>query len=202
MTCRSSPSAGEDKPKYFGNFPYPYMNGMLHLGHAFTLTKVPQSPLQPPSASSFLSAPLPCRNAAPQDEWATSKSPLFPPCGLSLQLEFATAFHRLQGKNSLFPQGFHCTGMPIKVGVAISRSPPPIAEELPGLPLVAPWASRVSSCCPPGRYEYLTSLWYHDAHRRRPVPTSWTGSCRSTAAPRCSRSRRSRLKRRRPQRRR
>mmetsp|Transcript_17368 Transcript_17368/g.48365 ORF Transcript_17368/g.48365 Transcript_17368/m.48365 type:complete len:1080 (-) Transcript_17368:364-3603(-) len=63
-----APPEGEEKPKYFGNFPYPYMNGMLHLGHAFTLSK----------------------------------------------LEFATAFHRLCGKNSLFPQGFHCTGMPIK----------------------------------------------------------------------------------------
>ena len=26
--------------KFFGNFPYPYMNGMLHLGHAFSLSKV------------------------------------------------------------------------------------------------------------------------------------------------------------------
>jgi len=63
-----APPEGEDAPKFFGNFPYPYMNGMLHLGHAFTLSK----------------------------------------------LEFITAFHRLLGKNSLFPQGFHCTGMPIK----------------------------------------------------------------------------------------
>ena len=44
------------------------MNGMLHLGHAFSLSK----------------------------------------------LEFAAAFHRLCGKNVLFPQGFHTTGMPIK----------------------------------------------------------------------------------------
>jgi len=44
------------------------MNGMLHLGHAFSLSK----------------------------------------------LEFASAFHRLCGKNVLFPQGFHTTGMPIK----------------------------------------------------------------------------------------
>jgi hypothetical protein len=27
-------------PKFFGNFPYPYMNGLLHLGHAFTISKV------------------------------------------------------------------------------------------------------------------------------------------------------------------
>ncbi len=32
-----------------------------------------------------------------------------------LQLEFACAYHRLTGKRVLFPQGFHCTGMPIKV---------------------------------------------------------------------------------------
>ena len=28
------------KPKWFGTFPYPYMNGLLHLGHAYTATKV------------------------------------------------------------------------------------------------------------------------------------------------------------------
>ena len=34
--------AGEEAPngKFFGNFPYPYMNGLLHLGHAFSLSKV------------------------------------------------------------------------------------------------------------------------------------------------------------------
>ncbi|GAB5366064.1 hypothetical protein AAMO2058_001112200 [Amorphochlora amoebiformis] len=30
---------GEAKPKYFVTFPFPYMNGMLHLGHAFSLSK-------------------------------------------------------------------------------------------------------------------------------------------------------------------
>ncbi|KAJ1908902.1 cytosolic leucyl tRNA synthetase [Tieghemiomyces parasiticus] len=55
-------------PKYFANFPFPYMNGRLHLGHAFSISKV----------------------------------------------EFATGFERLNGKNVLFPFGFHVTGMPIK----------------------------------------------------------------------------------------
>lgn len=44
------------------------MNGLLHLGHAFSLSK----------------------------------------------LEFAAAYHRMCGKKVLFPQAFHCTGMPIK----------------------------------------------------------------------------------------
>ncbi|KAJ3575430.1 hypothetical protein NP233_g1086 [Leucocoprinus birnbaumii] len=30
----------ENYPKWFGNFPYPYMNGSLHLGHAFTISKI------------------------------------------------------------------------------------------------------------------------------------------------------------------
>ena len=34
-------------------------------------------------------------------------------CG-TVQLEFACAYHRLCGQRVLFPQGFHCTGMPIK----------------------------------------------------------------------------------------
>ena len=39
---RPPPFAGQDAPegKFFGNFPYPYMNGLLHLGHAFSLSKV------------------------------------------------------------------------------------------------------------------------------------------------------------------
>lgn len=54
--------------KFMCTFPYPYMNGRLHLGHAFSLTKC----------------------------------------------EFAVRYQTLKGKTSLFPFGFHCTGMPIK----------------------------------------------------------------------------------------
>lgn len=72
-----APAQGSGTPaeKFFGTFPYPYMNGVLHLGHAFSLSK----------------------------------------------LEFASAYHRLCGKNVLFAQGFHCTGMPIKVRRAVGR---------------------------------------------------------------------------------
>lgn len=33
------PADGNEQPKYFVTFPYPYMNGSLHLGHGFTLSK-------------------------------------------------------------------------------------------------------------------------------------------------------------------
>lgn len=41
-------SAGQQasEGKFFGNFPYPYMNGLLHLGHAFSLSKVHSCTLQ------------------------------------------------------------------------------------------------------------------------------------------------------------
>lgn len=58
----------EKYPKFFGCFAYPYMNGILHAGHAFTISKI----------------------------------------------EFIAGTERMQGKNVLFPLGFHCTGMPIK----------------------------------------------------------------------------------------
>lgn len=58
----------EKHPKYFGCFAYPYMNGTIHAGHSYTISKT----------------------------------------------EFTAGFARLAGKRSLFPLGFHCTGMPIK----------------------------------------------------------------------------------------
>lgn len=39
------------------------------------------------------------------------------------KIEFATGFERMQGKRSLFPVGFHCTGMPIKVSCVLSIPP-------------------------------------------------------------------------------
>lgn len=35
-----------------------------------------------------------------------------------MQLIFSCAYHKLEGKHVLFAQGFHCTGMPIKVRAA------------------------------------------------------------------------------------
>ena len=38
----------------------------------------------------------------------------YSPSRCPLQLEFASAYHRLKGEEVLFPFAFHCTGMPIK----------------------------------------------------------------------------------------
>jgi hypothetical protein len=37
-----APEGGSPVPegRFFGNFPYPYMNGVLHLGHAFSISKL------------------------------------------------------------------------------------------------------------------------------------------------------------------
>lgn len=56
-----------DSKKFFVTFPYPYMNGRLHLGHLFSATRA----------------------------------------------EFAVGYHLMRGDSSLFPFGFHVTGMPI-----------------------------------------------------------------------------------------
>lgn len=64
----NAPTDGQHHEKFMVTFPYPYMNGRLHLGHLFTMAKA----------------------------------------------EFATRYHRMLGEYSLFPFGFHCTGMPIK----------------------------------------------------------------------------------------
>uniref|UniRef100_A0A0K0F9Q7 leucine--tRNA ligase n=1 Tax=Strongyloides venezuelensis TaxID=75913 RepID=A0A0K0F9Q7_STRVS len=63
-----SDASNEKMEKFMTTFPFPYMNGRLHLGHTFTLSKA----------------------------------------------EFTLGYQRLLGKKTLFPFGFHCTGMPIK----------------------------------------------------------------------------------------
>ena len=39
-TSRKLNADGTEREKFMVTFPYPYMNGRLHLGHAFSLTKV------------------------------------------------------------------------------------------------------------------------------------------------------------------
>lgn len=63
------------REKYFATFPYPYMNGKLHMGHSFSISKP----------------------------------------------EFQVRYQRMLGKNVLYPMGFHCTGMPIKVSFFIMQ---------------------------------------------------------------------------------
>lgn len=64
----NAPAQPQSQETFLATFPFPYMNGKLHLGHTFTISKA----------------------------------------------EFAVGYQRLQGKQCLFPFGFHCTGMPIK----------------------------------------------------------------------------------------
>ena len=58
----------EKYPKFYATIAFPYTNGRLHVGHAFSWTKV----------------------------------------------EFHAGFARMKGVNVLWPQGYHCTGLPIK----------------------------------------------------------------------------------------
>lgn len=37
--CEKMTFDGKQASKFFGTFPFPYMNGYLHLGHGFTLAK-------------------------------------------------------------------------------------------------------------------------------------------------------------------
>src|SRR3989344_8986600 len=57
----------DKRKKFFVNFPYPYINSYLHLGHGFS----------------------------------------------SVRVDILARFKRMRGFNVLFPQGWHCTGMPV-----------------------------------------------------------------------------------------
>lgn len=37
---KQQPPADAEKESYLITFPYPYLNGLLHLGHCFTISKV------------------------------------------------------------------------------------------------------------------------------------------------------------------
>ena len=40
LTGLSKEQIKDKYPKWLGVYPYPYMNGSLHLGHAFTISKI------------------------------------------------------------------------------------------------------------------------------------------------------------------
>ncbi|KAG9397539.1 Leucyl-tRNA synthetase, class Ia, archaeal/eukaryotic cytosolic [Carpediemonas membranifera] len=63
-----SDARDEKGEKWFVTFPFPYMNGKLHLGHLFSFTKA----------------------------------------------DYIIGYKKLKGVHTLFPFGFHATGMPIK----------------------------------------------------------------------------------------
>ena len=89
-----APESGTwDGGKFMVTAPYPYMNGLLHLGHAFTYSKA----------------------------------------------EFASQFQRLQGKKTLFPFAFHCTGMPIQAAASkLTKEYQLYGSPLPNFPTSPP----------------------------------------------------------------
>lgn len=71
-------NAGRGK-KFFGTFPYPYMNGFLHIGHLYSV----------------------------------------------MRLEVFSRYQRMRGYNTLFAQGWHCTGSPIEAAAKRVRENEP-----------------------------------------------------------------------------
>ena len=94
------------------------MNGLLHLGHAFSLSKVQcaQQVMRVVRNHCHKGGSDCCCTLEPHTH--ASQTP-----AVLLQLVFASGYHKLVGKQVLFPQGFHCTGMPIKVRPAATLQP-------------------------------------------------------------------------------
>lgn len=106
------------KNKYFVTFPYPYMNGRLHLGHTFSLSKceVGLRSKEIDSVKSLCTYDryLRCRYSTTWITWLWVS-----PVEL-VSFKFAVGYQSLKGKKCLFPFGLHCTGMPIKVSLSFS----------------------------------------------------------------------------------
>ena len=95
-----APSGPHPGGKYMVTFPYPYMNGRLHIGHAFSLTKA----------------------------------------------EFSAAYARMNGKKTLFPFGFHCTGMPIQAAaVKLAKEFELYGSPVPNFPPSTPEVVEMSA---------------------------------------------------------
>jgi len=81
---------GTNDEKFLVTFPYPYMNGRLHLGHTFSLSKCE-------FAVGFQRLQV----------WARRFNSTY-----WVIIEHSVS--QIKGKRCLFPFGMHCTGMPIK----------------------------------------------------------------------------------------